>query len=319
MSGSQGVLATSVGMAVGTYLLATGTELALIRAFRPSEQELAWVSDVMLATAVGTLTYLWQHLRATRTALSVVERDKLVLDTQLGVAADVQRSLLPPLPPPGTRAEWAARLVPAGRVGGDFYDAVGLDDGVTVFILGDISGKGIPAAMLLAYTRAVFRTVAREVAEPATLMQRLSKALHRDTGGTPYVTCIVGCLTMDGALTYVNAGHPPGVVLREEGILSLEHGGPPAGLLPDAAYEQGMIALRPNDVVAIFTDGITEALDGPVPPMDQIRRCLVDQATSASASNVADALISLAVSGHGPAGVRNWQDDRTVLVLRVKA
>jgi sigma-B regulation protein RsbU (phosphoserine phosphatase) len=317
----RGALVASVLAALGSYVVATIAELAFIAAFQPTELELTWISDGVLALTVGAVTYFWLRLRATRATLSVVERDKLVLDTQLSLAAELQRSLLPALPADTARVQWGARLESAGKVGGDFFDLVSLNDGSVMFVVGDISGKGVPAAMLLAYTRAVFRTLAREDPEPGELVRRLSRALHRDTGGEPYVTCIVGRLeTESGTLTYVNAGHPPGVVVRPALTLALDRGGPPAGLLLDASFMQHDVPLQPGDLVVLFTDGVTEALGtGRGSPADQILDSIRSLAPTPTPALVCEHLVRLAGLGGGPEGVPDWQDDRTVFAFRVTA
>jgi sigma-B regulation protein RsbU (phosphoserine phosphatase) len=314
MTKNQAALAISVLAAFGAYAFATVTEFALISAVRPSEQELTWISDAVLAITVGSVTYLWQHLRMTRATLSSIERDRVVVDTQLSLAADLQRSLLPVLPSDMPRVQWAAELQPAGKVGGDFYDFVRVNGTSATFVLGDISGKGIPAAMLLAYTRAVFRTLARDHQQPAELAQRLSTELHRDTGGHPYVTCIVCHLDAEaGTLTYANCGHPSGLLITATGTTALDRGGPPAGLLPDAVFVQGDVQLQRGDLVVLVTDGVTEALPTAAgSASEQIRAALRQLGDHEDPMRATRTVLSMAARGGGPEGIADWQDDRTV-------
>ena len=117
-------LVESAAAALCSYVLAAALEAGVIRWLQPTEWELAWVSDLVLAVALGVAVYLWRHLLATRRALAQRERAEIVLQTQLSLAAEIQRRLLPPLPPATNGCEWAAALRPAGKIGGDFYDFV---------------------------------------------------------------------------------------------------------------------------------------------------------------------------------------------------
>lgn len=189
-----------------------------------------WISDAILSVAFLTSTYLWLRLRAIRSLLSELERNRIALDSELALAARIQRSLLPPAPPPRGPYRWSALMEPAGKVGGDLYDFVETRSGV-LFILGDVSGKGIPAALLTTSTRALFRTLARSTDDPAEVMDRLSQARYEDGGGSPYLTAVVARLNPEEcSLTHVNAGHPPTLLLRSDSERRLQVGGPPAGM-----------------------------------------------------------------------------------------
>ena len=131
--------------AVPVYFLATTTEIVVIERVRPGEMELAWISDAVLAVAFGFAVFLWLHLKWTRMTLSRLEREHIVLDTQLSLAAEIQRGLLPPAPADGDGLTWAARLIQAGRIGGDLYDFVRCVDGSWLVLVGDVSGKGVPS------------------------------------------------------------------------------------------------------------------------------------------------------------------------------
>src|SRR6185503_9556178 len=117
-------LAQAGAVALAFFAVAGLFEAALIRAFQPTELELDWVSDVVLSAALGVAVYLWLHLRATRQALTERERSQVVIQTQLALAEQMQRRLLPDVPAPVNGCEWAAALTPAGKIGGDFYDFI---------------------------------------------------------------------------------------------------------------------------------------------------------------------------------------------------
>jgi serine phosphatase RsbU (regulator of sigma subunit) len=300
--------------AVVVYAVAGGSELVLIKLLQPSEVELTWVSDVVLSCALGIAVYLWRDLRVTRLALTEQERAALVIQTQLSLAESMQRRLLPTVPPPVDGFEWAAALMPAGRIGGDFYDFVHQSPGTWIVLIADVSGKGIPAAMALTLLRSTFRTLAREGAAPAELARRLAAALYDEWLGTPYVTSIISRFeTSPHRITYTNAGHPPGLVLGSRGPRYLTHGGPPLGLLQDASFQEEVIALEPGDICVMVTDGITEALDESArSPVDIIADCVPAYAHSATA--VCQAVMSLGLHGRGRRGIEQWEDDKTVVV-----
>ena len=311
------IVTESMGAAVVVYIVAGVSEAALIRTIHPTELELAWVSDIVLSAALGVAVYLWRHLLASRRELAERERAELVIQTQLSVAAEVQRHLLPAVPPTAEGFDWAATLVSAGKVGGDFYDFVEHPVGTWLVLVADVSGKGIPAAMALGSLRSIFRTLARDSQEPASLAAALSAAVRDEWRGAPYVTCIIARFeTHEHRLTYTNAGHPPGILLGTRTRRSLNRGGPPAGLLPTAQFEQEIIELNAGDICLLVSDGITEALeDSPQPVLDVIVTTAREH--SSSATSICHAVMARAREGLGPPGVLQWDDDRTVVVVTV--
>lgn len=310
-------LVEGVTAALIVYVIAGGSEEALIRILRPTEGELTWISDVVTAAAFGVAVYLWRHLRATRLELSERERDELVLQTQLTLAASMQRRLLPAAPPPDHGFEWAAVQIPAGRIGGDFYDFVEQSPGVWMVLTADVSGKGVPAAMALGLLRSIFRTLAREIVSPGLLVGRLSSALFEEWSGDPYLTCIVARVdTHERKLTSTNAGHPPGIVLRESTCKLLQSGGPPAGLIPGAVYGEDVVELRTGDRCVFVTDGVTEALDtGSEPSISIVASTASGPFPSPRA--MGDAIMNRSMLGGGPSGIEAWSDDRTVVAISV--
>ena len=308
--------AVAIVSAILVYLLATTSEIAVIERVRPGEMELTWISDAVLAVAFGFAVFLWLHLKWTRTTLSRIQREHIVLHTQLSLAAEIQRGLLPSAPADGDGLRWAARLVQAGQIGGDLYDFVRCANGSWLVLVGDVSGKGVPAALVLTSIRTMFRMMISETSDPGELVERIAKRLYEDHGGTPYLTCVVVRIDLERReLAYVNAGHPAGIVLggRTPGVgpLLLQPCGPPAGLFPNQAYRTVFLPVPDGAVSILVTDGITEAFDvlgvangDPVAavvahlpqPLVPTRICnaLIDQTAPALSSD-------------------DWQDDRTVV------
>src|ERR1700681_4905408 len=134
------------------------------------------------------------------------------------------------MPVGSSGVRWAGRLEPADRIGGDFYDIIPADtDGL--FVVGDVSGKGIPAALLQASAHSLFRTLARETVDPADLLTRVSREIYAENAGGSYLTCVLARVnSATRTVMYANAGHPAGLMVGLSGRRLLSRGGPPAGL-----------------------------------------------------------------------------------------
>jgi len=296
------------------FIAALLFERDLMRLLGFDLQELEWISDVVLAVAFGAATFLWLHLRRARTALTRLERAQVVLDTELAIAADIQHGLL--RPPPRARDGWrfAARLEQAGHIGGDFYDFV--DGGRSILVLlADVSGKGIPAALVMASARALFRQLARETDRPDELVARLGRVLYEEQGGTPYLTCFLARLDLEArSILWVNAGHPPALLVAGAGHRTLEPTGPAAGVLPDVEYDARKETLAGGEALVLVTDGVTEAIeaDGRV---EERLAWTVAQRRARGPQAICERVMRLARSGRGPVGAGAWQDDRTVVAV----
>jgi phosphoserine phosphatase RsbU/P len=309
------VVLAAVAAAAAAFVLAIGFERQLVRLL--SLGELEWVSDVVLSTALGVATFLWLHLRRARTELTRLERAQLVLDTELGIASQIQRHLL--TAPPRARDGWrfAARLEPAGRVGGDFYDFVELGGSLLV-LLADVSGKGIPAALVMGSCRTLFRQLARETQEPGPLVARLGRALLQEHGGAPYLTCFLGRLDLaERRLSWVNAGHPAGLLVAGGVHQALAATGPPAGLLPDVSYEARTQRFAAGETLLLVTDGVTEALDGDGPIDERLARA-VSRKRASGAQAICEQVMRLARAGPALLPGPNGTDDRTVVVVTLE-
>jgi stage II sporulation SpoE-like protein len=317
-----GAGAVAIVSAVLVYFLATAIEIAVIERVRPGEMELTWISDAVLAIAFGVAVFLWLHLKWTRMTLSRIQREHIVLDTQLSLAAEIQRGLLPSAPADGDGLQWAARLVQAGRIGGDLYDFVPCANGSWLVLVGDVSGKGVPAALVLTSIRTMFRMMTSETSDPGELVERISKRLYEDHGGTPYLTCLVVRVDAEHRiLAYVNAGHPAGIVLdgsrSRGGPLRLVSSGPPAGLFPNQMYRTISLTVPEGAVSILVTDGITEAFDvlGRVNG-DPVTALVGHLPQPPIPTRICDALIEQTA----PALTNgDWQDDRTVVAFAINS
>lgn len=189
-----------------------------------------------------------------------IEKEQDRIENEMQVARRIQARLLPAAAPNVPGMEIAGLYEPAREVGGDYFDHMALGDGRVLLVIADVSGKSVPAALIMS----AFRTglVSQDLAriEPDTLAERLNRLLHGSLDPGKFVTAFLGFLDgLSGKLTYVNAGHNPPVLMRRDGSHELlEHGGTILGILEDSRYERGEVTLEPGDLVALYTDGVTE-------------------------------------------------------------
>jgi phosphoserine phosphatase RsbU/P len=190
--------------------------------------------------------------------------EKARMEQEMRIAAEIQQALLPKSVRAGGYFAAAAASLPCRSIGGDFFDYVDLPDGALGFALGDVAGKGPPAALLSAMMQGMFAAQAASSDSPSQTIARVNLALYRRGIESRFVTLMYGTLRPDGRLTYCNAGHNPPLIISRVGDVStvrrLEQGGPIVGLFELAAYDEETITLNPGDWLIIFTDGISEAM-----------------------------------------------------------
>ncbi len=187
--------------------------------------------------------------------------DRLTLKKDLEVAREIQQAMLPREIYAATGIEAFGVTRPANTVGGDLYDVLLRPDGRIVFALGDVAGKGSPAALLMALVVAMLRVLVDEQLLPTELAERLNIQVSRHAPSSRFVTMVVGLYEPDtGRLVYVNAGQNPPILRRASGrIERLTEGGIALGMFDQARYQEGTITLEAGDVLVLFSDGITEA------------------------------------------------------------
>lgn len=205
------------------------------------------------------------QIRQLRAAMT--EHDRLIaLERDLAIAADIQRSFLPRSDE--IKAERGALAVqaamfPALAVGGDFYDYFWLDENRLGVVIGDVSGKGVPAALLMAVTRSLLRACALRGGEPGACLEEVNRLLIRDTTAERFVTLFYAVLDAEqGNVRFANAGHNPPFLLHAGGTVEpLGGAGLLAGVLPDSRYPTRTADLQPGDRLFLYTDGVSEALN----------------------------------------------------------
>lgn len=220
-------------------------------------------SDLRLLHSVGTQAGLALEISTLVHSLASEAARRERIDREIEIAREVQERLFPQQIPtlPGISLHGACR--PAQGVGGDYYDILSLDSGRLGLAIGDVSGKGISAALLMASLRASLRGMTMQNPDDlALLMSRVNRLVYESSASNRYATFFFGIYDpATRLLRYVNAGHNPPYVLRHNELHALEGGGPVIGLLPDAPFEECEITLEPGDLLLAYTDGISEALN----------------------------------------------------------
>jgi serine phosphatase RsbU (regulator of sigma subunit)/anti-sigma regulatory factor (Ser/Thr protein kinase) len=184
------------------------------------------------------------------------------VEHELEVAHLIQQHFLPKKLPdlPGWRV--SAYYRPAREVGGDFYDVIPLPDGRVGFVVGDVTDKGVPAALVMSATRSVLRGSAQRLLEPGIVLEHVNEHLCPDMPAKMFVTCLYGVLDLSsGLLRFANAGHDPPYVSTADGVVELRARGMPLGLMPGMEYEEKEMVLGPGDSVLLHSDGVVEAHD----------------------------------------------------------
>jgi phosphoserine phosphatase RsbU/P len=242
--------------------------------------------------------------------------EKARLDRDLRIAADIQRALLPEPAFDAGMADLAAASIPCRTVGGDFFDYIDVGERGFGFALGDVAGKGPPAALLAAAVQSNFAAHAPVSESPADAMTRINKALLRRAIEARFATMFYGAITADGNLSYCNAGQEPPLVVRADGTSWLEEGGPVLGLLSIATYAFETVRLQPGDLVVVCSDGVTEArnLAGDEFGRDRLVDALRGRHGSKPEVALEDVLGAVKSFSQGAAQA----DDITLLILRYK-
>jgi serine phosphatase RsbU (regulator of sigma subunit) len=196
-----------------------------------------------------------ENARLYRSAL-----EKAKLEQEIRIAAEIQQALLPKPRHEGGFFDAAGSTIPCRSIGGDFFDVIDLPGGSFGFGLGDVAGKGPPAALLSAMVQGIIAAQSTSTDGPATTLARVNHAMIRRAIAARYATMFYAVLEANGRLAFCNAGHNPPVVAGRGGIRRLDVGGPPLGLFESLPYTEGEVMLEPGDRVIVFSDGISEAL-----------------------------------------------------------
>jgi serine phosphatase RsbU (regulator of sigma subunit) len=264
---------------------------------------------------VGFLVSLIAKQRARLAAEVRRQRDEYEDDLRL--AAQVQRQVLPKAPiVPGL--ELAAFMQTARLLGGDYYDFFQISDEIVDVVIADVSGKGAAASLLMPSLAVALRLRARELSGPAAILKDLDECLREITRPATFVTMFYARFnTKLRTLEYANGGHNPPLLLRPQNgeSLLLENAGPIMGILPGAEFSNTLINLKANDVITLFTDGVTEQENESEEQfsLDRLKALVLSEEDKPATTLVTD--ISEAVASF--AGTKEQEDDLTIVIVKV--
>jgi len=244
--------------------------------------------------------------------------EKKKIEEQLKIAKDVQSSLLPAESPTIKGYDLAGLCIPTFEIGGDYYDYIKLDENRFAVIIADVSGDGIPAALIMAAFRAVLHNQIRVYYEPNKLMKQLNDQLSIFTRARDFISVFLGVLNFyEHSLTYTNCGHNPPILFRSNGKEELlERGGPSLNIVKDTTYESSKIKLNEGDQIVLYTDGVVEIFNldleefGIERLKDIARKSLIENATSVI-GNIVKATKEFSQS-------HLYKDDYTLIVVKRK-
>jgi sigma-B regulation protein RsbU (phosphoserine phosphatase) len=268
-----------------------------------------------LSELAGSFNSMTEHLE--RLIVEVKEKEKL--ESELEIARQVQAQLFPKGVPALRTLELAGQCNPGRIVSGDYYDFISVDARSTALVIGDISGKGISAALLMASMQSALHAQLTSdgigIPSTATLVSRLNRQLYESTSPEKYATFYCGVYDDEsGQLRYTNAGHLPPILIRLGKASRLEANGTVVGMFPDFPYEQNLIELQRGDLLAAFTDGITECEDR---SGDQFGDARLIELLTRNVDRPLDEIIQIITqSVHEWAHDLDNQDDTTVLLAR---
>ena len=222
------------------------------------------VNPPILQARVDTHVALKKSMDELQALSRALAAAKQRMEIELNVGRDIQQSMLPEEGPQPAEIALAASMDAAREVGGDFYDYFPLSDDEYCFCVADVSGKGVGAALFMAMTKLLIKSRAQDDRLPSKILTRVNADLAADNPECMFVTVFLGVINLrSGEISYTNAGHNPPLLRRADGTVAevdAQHG-PVLGIEEDREYGQGSFVLGQGEVLLVFTDGVTEAMD----------------------------------------------------------
>jgi sigma-B regulation protein RsbU (phosphoserine phosphatase) len=232
--------------------------IGMLRVYTAEERAFSQSEITLLKAIAASTSAAIENAR-----LALENHQNELLEQQIGMAADVQQRMIPSTPPRIPGIDLASVYVPCYQLGGDLFDFIELPYDNVGMVIADVSGKGVPASLVMASVRAALRAQADNVYYLGEIMHRLNVMLCRDTKATEFVTLFYGVVdTHNRRLTYCNAGHNPALLLRDGKVTELgtgDDGSMVLGVVEDEPFRQSVVDLRPGDAVLLYTDGLSEA------------------------------------------------------------
>lgn len=243
--------------------------------------------------------------------------EKERVERELQIAAEIQQRLLPEQIPQIRNYEVATAAFPCRTIGGDFYDVVPLENDRFAIVMADVSGKGIPAALLVSTLHASFRAYIQSHSDLAQLVTRLNSVVYENTTSDKFITFFIMILdTAAHTLTFVNAGHNSPYLFRGSNgsVEELAASGLPLGMMDTADYQASTVQLDPQDVVVLYTDGVTEAMDKSqdLYGEERFRKCI----SNFLGSKVTEVKDKVVIDVREFVGLEPASDDITLLVAK---
>jgi len=256
--GSVAMMLAALAIAIALTVLFTRRALAPITQIAEASRavargDLAWRVPESRWDEVGGLARAFNEMVS-----GLTDRERM--RQELSLAREIQHTLLPQELPALPGWQLCAHYQPAREIGGDFYDFIPLPDDCLGLVIGDVSGKGIPAALVMATARSLLRAAAQRLASPGAVLEQVNDLLHPDIPPKMFVTCLYAVLDPDsGHLQFANAGHDLPYQQQAGRVFELRARGMPLGALPAMRYEEQETQLAPGDYVLFYTDGLVEA------------------------------------------------------------
>jgi sigma-B regulation protein RsbU (phosphoserine phosphatase) len=272
-----------------------------------------------LGTRSAAQTALALEVARLTTAIGREMAQRERLNRELEIAREVQEHLFPQRLPSVPGLDYCGRCRPAREVGGDYYDFLELPGGRLGIAVGDVSGKGVGAALMMASLEAMLRGLASVLDDLTELMSRVNSLISQASSANRYATLFYARYDPQSRqLSYVNAGHNPPVVVRSSGkairVFRLETGGPVIGLLRHR-YQQESFGLEPGDLVVLFTDGISESMNAREEEWGEDR--LIELAGRSLGMPAFEVMTRILAEAEAFAAEASQHDDMTLVVMRV--
>jgi len=289
-----------------------GRPIGVLRIYTANEQEFSPLQiDLMKAIAAQTAAAI-ENARLTAEAI-----ESAALEKQVQLASDVQHRMLPQAPPTVRGLDLASVYVPCHTLGGDFFDFIPLPYDNVGLVVADVSGKGVPASLIMASVRAALRAQVDNLFYVYEVLQRLNTMLCRDTRPTEFVTLFYGVLDVPNKrFTYCNAGHPPAMLLRDGKVSELDANNMVLGIDPSERYTQSILHLKPSDTLLLYTDGLADAMNFDKQTFGRQRIIEALKQSNGSAETIAQNILWTARKF---VGLTPRNDDVTMMVAKMNA
>jgi sigma-B regulation protein RsbU (phosphoserine phosphatase) len=289
-------------------------DVGVVQVLNPLDREAFDETDLEAFEAYGNLA----GTALERLRILEQQAEQARVERELSLARDIQNSFLPQMLPKPEGLRFAANYRPASNIGGDFYDVIEVGPDEVYFVIGDVSGKGIPAALLMAQSLSTLRLIIRPGVSPAEALEQWNRRLCGSTIRGMFITTIVGRITVSTkTIEYASAGHcPPMHVLADGNVTDVpSENGPPIGILDSLTYSLCTIRMESGEIFVCFTDGLIESFDENEECLDRTR---VREIIRQHCENPNTVVRSLVEGERRHRGAADVHDDMTILVMGFK-